>query len=254
MHTRLLLAFTLLFSLVTAAQKVDVDKKSGLVKVDGADAFYIVTIGSGPGKDFSVTNLQKKEIAFVTWEKVGEHYEPNARRYVPDNELRFTFPATGNSCLATTPIVSFNSYKIIATIVARARLLQNDQLTEEAERRFIAANNGTFRTKEQPVVVNVSAPAATAPATASIALKNNRIYNNDEAIGSYRQREEGGVEIVDVYASNDQKVATATHVKGNPDADWAIGFADGKKTSLLYNSSTPLERLFRFFYEKGQLK
>ncbi|RYY88573.1 MAG: hypothetical protein EOO15_08560 [Chitinophagaceae bacterium] len=253
---RLLFILVLMISTALHAQNVDVDKKTGIVKVDGKEAFIIETIGKGGAKGYSVQNLAKKEFVFVQNEVVGQSYNQSSRRMQDDVKMRFTFTATGNSCLVSSPILSFSYYKIIATVVARGRLLENESVSLESERRFVVSNGGQYRPVEQPVVVQVSAPApATAAVAASIQVKGNRIYNHDEAIGSFKQSTDGGFEVIQVYSSSDQKVAVARHAQGKPDEDWSITLsADNRNVSVLYNTATPLERLFQYLTEKGILK
>ncbi|GAB4094424.1 hypothetical protein [Flaviaesturariibacter terrae] len=239
--------------LIANAQDVDVDKKTGIVKVDGKDAFLIETIGKSGTKTYSVQNLAKKEFLLVKNEVVGQSYNTTSHKMEDDTKLRFTFTGTGNTCLVSSPIFSFSWYKIIATIVARGRLFESEAISIESERRFVVSNGGQYRAPEQPMIVQVSAPVPAA--SASIQLKGSRIYNNDEAIGTFKQSTDAGTETIQVYNANDQKVAVARHPQGKPDEDWTIVLsADNRTVSVLYNSATPLERLFQYLTEKGLMK
>jgi hypothetical protein len=246
----------LLLCVTAHAQDIIVDKKSGLVKVDGKDAFYLVpTNKTFLSKDLRLENLNHKELAYIR----TEDSNPSGR---PGEGLTFTFSATGNYCDASD-YVSFNTSKSLAKAIVAARLIENDAISEEAERKFIAMNKGTFLRNPntpKPAEVNVTvnngtAPGGAAPAQpADILVKENRIYNNSELVGSFKKSSNNGIDEVAVYAKDDSKIATAKHVAGDANADWDIILADGKKITVLYNATTPLEKLFKYLADKGLLK
>ena len=82
------------------AQSVEVDKKSGLVKVNGKDSFYV----KKKGGNFSVYNKNQAELIYVTFEDV-----PGQTGSTP----RFTFIKTGNSCLVFEFGFALNWYKVV---------------------------------------------------------------------------------------------------------------------------------------------
>jgi hypothetical protein len=241
------------------AQDIIVDKKTGLVKVDGKDAFYLTpTNKTFLSKDLRLENINHKELAYIR----TEDHAPNR----PGEGLTFTFSATGNYCDASD-YVSFNTSKTLARAIVAARLIVNDEISEEAERKFIVIHKGTFlkdpdapRPAEVNVTVNNNTPAAnnnasaTPPQPADILVKENRIYNNSELVGSFKKSVSGPLDVISVYSKDDTKVADAKHVTNDNNADWDIILADGKKVTVLYNTTTPLEKLFKYLVEKGHLK
>src|SRR4051812_27509480 len=87
----LLLAALALQTCATMAQDVDIDKKTSIVQVDGKDAFMLVPKNKQfMESDFSLQNLQQKELAYLKFTKYG-------------NEMNYfmVFTKTGNQCMLT---------------------------------------------------------------------------------------------------------------------------------------------------------
>lgn len=231
------------------AQDLDVDKKTGLVQVDGKDAFYLTPKNKQfLESDFSLENLQHKELAYLKYTKYGN----NSSYYM-------VFTKSGNQC-SLYGINPLNSMKQIAKNVAGANLVQDNAVSEEEERKFIILHNGRFikdpaLSTPPPPTERVIAPVeskqvSTGPA--DISIKENKIYNNSEMVGVFKRASESGITTVSVYNSNDAMVCKATHTDGNDNADWNL-LLDGKTVTLLYNSGAPLEKLFKYLAEKGYL-
>lgn len=74
-------------------------------------------------------------------------------------------------------------------------------------------------------------------------------------IGSFKKSTGAdNITSISVYNKDDSKIATATHNDADPNADWElIPAADNKSIQLLYNTTTPLEKLFKYLAEKGFL-
>ena len=99
-----------------------------------------------------------------------------------------------------------------------------------------------------PAGTNTNTPAA----TADILVKGFNIYNNSELIGSFKRNVSADSTLfINIYKKDDNKVCTATHSLKAADADWDIRFSDNKVITLLYNPTTPLEKLFKYLAEKG---
>lgn len=252
-----LLALFLFFAATAWAQKVEVDKKSGLVTVDGQASFYLI-----PKKkvlwqsDYALENLDHRELAYLKVEQ-AEKWNNTTRQYESASYYGITFSQSGNYC----QIRDFNSLSVVKSLakeIAAARLVQNGDISPEAEQKFVVMHNGTFLRDPNAapaVVVNVGAsqPAATGSIPpANISLSGEKIYNHDELIGSIRVKNDQGFTIVDIYNRTDAKVATARH-KENSDEDWEVQLATGNPVSLRYYSQDSAQRLLKFLVEKGYL-
>jgi hypothetical protein len=257
---KIIVSLVMLFTTANIfAQDIIVDKKTGLVKVDGKDAFYLVpTNKTFLSKDLRLENINHKELAYIRSENIQEG---QTRQY-----MTFTFSATGNYCDASD-YISFNTSKTLAKAIVAARLIVNDEISEDAERKFIVMHKGSFlkdpnapKPAEVNVTVNNNTAAAgsgtpAAPAQpADILIKENRIYNSSELVGSFKKSVSGTLDVISVYSKDDTKVADAKHVANDNNADWDIVLADGKKVTVLYNATTPLEKLFKYLVEKNYLK
>jgi hypothetical protein len=243
------------------AQSVSVDKKTGLVKVEGKDAFYLIAVNQVLwDKDFRLENLEHKELAYLKSVQGRSVTNP-----APGSEGYYTvtFSATGNYC-DISEFSGLNIMKSLARDIASARLIENGAISAEAERKFIVMHHGVFlkdpnaRGVDVNVTVNNAPPAGAAPAAApaDISVKGDKIYNNGEMIGLFRKQDiDGKTMQVTVYGKDDNKVAEARHPLNDDNADWEVTLAaDGKKVSLLYNVATPLEKLFKYLADKGYLK
>jgi hypothetical protein len=246
----------ILCAIQLSAQSVDVDKKTGMVTVDDKEAFYLEPKSVGMMTyDFSLQNLQHKELAYLKHQEVPKMKRDGTTTTV--TEYLMVFTKTGNLCTITGLSMITGYMKPMAKMIASANIIQNGEVSPTEERKFITLNNGTFvsNTSLQPekvVVTNTpsSTPRNTGPA--DISLKEPNIYNNSEMVGVYKRTEDAGVTTISVYNNNDALVCKATHPNDNPDADWMI-VTDGKTASILYNSAAPLEKLFKYLVEKGIL-
>lgn len=251
-----LLSLLLFSAFATAAQKVEVDKKSGLITVDGQAAFYLK-----PKKkvlwqsDYALENLDGKELAYLKAEE-GQKWNNTTDKYETTTFYGITFSQSGNYC----QIRNYNSFSVVKSLareIAAARLVQNGVISPEAEQKFVVMHNGSFLKDPNAapaVVVNVgsqpAAPAAAAPA--NISVSGEKIYNHDELIGNFRRKNEQGYTILDIYSRDDYKVATARH-KDNSDEDWEVQLDNGSKISLRYYEKDSEQRLVKFLAEKGYL-
>jgi hypothetical protein len=253
----------LLVALNITAQDVSLDKKTDLVTVDGKPSFYIfITQKRGLGvSDYSLQNLEKKELASFSPIK-GDVYNNITHRYDETTYLQIVFSKTGNSAVIKE-LNAFGVQKSLAKTVAKALLVKDNDIDAEAERNFIVKLKGVFlKDPNAPQInVTVNAPPTNASTNtppsvpADISIKANNIYNNSELAGSFKKSiSADSVLTIITYNKKDEKVATATYTYKNPDADWVVMFADGVKSSVLYNTNTPLEKLFKYFWEKGLLK
>jgi hypothetical protein len=252
MKRYLLIACSLFFSIGLFAQEIDVDKKTGLVSIDDKDAFYLVpkSMGLLAENDYSLQNLDHKELAYLKHQD-GTRYHSNGTT-TTTNEYLMVFTKTGNQCVLKGFTLIGGTIRPMAKMIAAANLVQNGEVSETEERKFIILNKGSFVKNERVIVVNNNDNTPRNIPPADISLKETNIYNNSEMVGVFRRMEEGGITTISVYNNTDALVCKATHPSDNPNADWTI-VADGKTATILYNSNAPLEKLFKYLVEKGIL-
>lgn len=232
--------------LTLLAQDIDINKETGLVQVDGKDAFYLVSKNKQlMESDYSLQNLQHSELAYCKFQKYGS-----------ETAYYMVFTRSGNQC-TLTGFGTFNNLKRLTKMIAGANLVQNNEVSEAEERKFIILHGGSFvqstpvaAPAEKILVVNNDRQASKQPA--DISIKENKIYNNSEMVGIFKRTSEGGISTISVYNMNDALVCKATHPDNNDNADWNM-VLDGKSVTLLYNPATPLEKLFKYLAEKGYL-
>ena len=251
---RIFLLIACLFSFqLLKAQDVDVDK-SGLVKVDGKDAFYLVKKNKMLGNyDLSVQNLENKELAYLSYKDVDNLPYSQRGQHVGTYML-MTFSETANTAIIFPD--AFSGLKFYAKQFARAGLVVDGHIDPKAEKMFVVSHDGTIFTDPNTVKIAIveSRPATAAPKTIDILVKGNKIYNNGVAIGSFKTQSKDGKTILTVYNSGDIKVASATHPDGDTNADWTVVTdTDSKTYSVLY-SENETEKLFRFLAEKGVME
>ncbi len=250
-----------LLSATALAQDLDIDKKTGLVTVDGKEAFYLTAKNKVLWQaDYSLENLSHEELAYLKAEK-GREWNGASGSYQDVTWYSVTFSKSGNYCELRN-YTSLNLRKSLAKDIAAARLVVNGSVSPEAEQKFVVMHNGTFLKNQNaaapPIVVNVnsSAPASATPASArvaSIALNGEKIYNNDALVGTFRTATSAGVTTVSVYGASDDKIATARHTDTSDD-DWEVLLsADNKNLQLRYYKETPLLKLFKALAERGYL-
>jgi hypothetical protein len=251
--------FTALLLLLSAgnafAQRVEVDKKTGLVKVDDKEVFYLQPKSvSIMNNDFSLQNLDHKELAYLKYTPV-ERYR-NGSTSTEDQYL-MVFTETGNQCMLTGFGLLMGTIKPMAKQIVAANLVQNGSVSMNEERKFVNLHNGQFVsatpvvTAQKAIVIsNNDGPKNIPPA--DISLKNSSIYNHSELVGVFKRVEEEGNTVVTIYNMTDALIARATHTNGNESADWNVAW-DGRTATILYNSDAPLEKLFKYLVEKGVL-
>lgn len=240
----LLAAMILVPQMMVLAQDVDINKETNMVLVDGKDAFFLTPKNKQfLESDYSLENLQHKELAYLKLQKYGN----NISYYM-------VFTKSGNQC-TLTGFGTFGTLKHIAKMIAGANLVQDNIVSETEERKFVILHGGTFiqSTVAAPPTerVIVQEPKHSAQ-PADIGIKGDKIYNNSEMVGVFRQASAAGLTTVSVYNANDAMVCKATHKDGNDNADWDL-VLDGKAITLLYNPASPLEKLFKYLAEKGYL-
>ena len=256
MKKSILTLLLICFSIAVFAQEVDVDKSTGLVKVNGIDSFYAIKKNKAMFSfDISIQNKNKEELAFLKYFDVNTlSWEERGTR--SGLYYRLTFSKTSNT---VNVFPGMSTLKWVAKMVVTNKLIVNNEIEPAAERLFVVSNKGNLFQDPNPAPINViiNNPAATnttatkTPA-AEILIKGFNIYNNSELIGTFKKNVSAdSVQFINVYKKDDNKVCTATHSLKLPDADWDIRFTDDKLITLLYNPSQPLERLFKFLVEKG---
>lgn len=238
------------------AQDVDIDKSTGLVKVDGKESFYLLkTNKTFLTTDFSLQNLNKEELAYLKsvevntlpWDERGNHQ---------GLFLRMTFVATTNTVNIFPD--AFDGIKQLAKRIAKAKLVVDNQIDPKAERLFVVSNNGKiFKepvTAPVQVVINNSAPAATV--AAKVSIKGSNIYNNDELVGTFKKSTDSVTNnlTLSVYNKDGVKTVIAKRQGNVKDADWEIVVVATNKTNqVLYSDENPFEKLFKYLIEKSLL-
>ena len=248
-------AIALICAFAASGQNVDVDKKTGLVSVDDKDAFYLIAKSVGMmDYDYSLQNLEGKELAYLK-HTTGTRYNNNGTTS-STNDYLMVFSKTGNQCTLTGFGLITGTIKPMAKMIAAANLVQNGEISEAEERKFVVIHKGSFingpARNEKVIVMNSGDAAPRHVAPADISLKETNIYNNSELVGVFRYAEEAGISTISVYNTSDALVCKATHPKDNPNADWTI-VSDGKTATILYNTAAPLEKLFKYLVEKSIL-
>ena len=247
----LLCAFSLLH-----AQDVDVDKSSGLVQVDGRDAFYLkVTNKSFGSKDFVLTNLDGEELAYLKYDsRPNNTWNSTTRQYNSDVFYGITFSKSGNYCEII--LRSFSMAKFLAKQIASARLIHNGQISADDEQKFVVMHNGTFLKNPNAgpaVIVNNVPPARSgndAPKrTADISISGDKIYNNDELLGTFKSEQAQGIQNLTIYNPSDVATIRAMR-RSDGDGDWEIT-VQGRKTTIRYHADAPLQKLFTRLVENG---
>ena len=244
----------LLLSCAGMAQSIDVDKKSGLVTVDGKEAFYLKAKNKVLWQaDYSLENLNNEELAYLK-AATEEVYNTMTRKYDDKMTYEVTFTQTGNFC-TIRDFTSLSVMKSLAKIIAAARLVENDRVSAEAERKFVVMHNGVLQ-KDPTIVLNVVNNDRTSKSSgpADISLKENKVYNNGELVAFFKRSTDNEQTLIKIYNADENMIAEARHQDGNEDADWDVWLVnDKKKLTLLYSPSNPLEKLFKYLVEKSYL-
>jgi len=278
------LLLSLLYTVPAWAQKIDVEKKTGLISVDGRPSFYLVPINRVLfTADYALQNLQHEELAYLKAEQLPT-YSP-ALGNSTELYYSFTFSRSGNYC----ELHGFNSFSVtksLARNIAAANLIQGNQITEAAERKFIVIHNGVFlnapnepdyagagndnnrddNRNDDPVQMrdqrddrnndrNNDRPdnRDDHPQPMNINIHNGHIYDGDELIGNYTQpADKSGKMIVRITGVDRQLIATASRGLKATD-DWKLVMADGTKLTIRYYKESPLVKLFAYLADKRYL-
>jgi hypothetical protein len=242
------------------AQDIDVDKKTGLVQVDGKDAFYLkpknkVLFSS----DFSLQNMLGQELAYLKSTQ-GSRFNSATGTYQASQIFVVTFTQSANQC-NITDFTSLSIIKSLAKTIVAANLVENNAISAASERKFVTMNNGTFfinpnaeQKKEPNIVVNVNTDQQSnhqKAAAVSILLKNDKVYNNDELIANFKTNKTDAKTVLSIYNAKGELVCTASHPNNDND-DWDLDI-NGTQKKLLYNPTNPLEKLFTYLIDKGIL-
>lgn len=229
------------------AQDVSLDKETNMVKVDDKETFYLTPKNKQfMESDYSLEDLSHKELAYLKFNK-----------YSSNVYYTMVFTKSGNQCTLGN-LGTFGTQKHLAKMIAGANLVQNNEVSPEEERKFVILHGGTYVSNTPPPPAAPAVPVA-APQQehkvsqpADISVKGVNIYNNSELVGMFKTSKKDNVTTISVYNGHDVMVCRATHPDDNENADWELTL-DGKTVMVLYNPTTPLERLFKYLAEKGYL-
>ncbi len=311
---KVLLALVLLLQLTPAiAQKIEVEKKTNLISVDGTPSFFLMPRNRILfTADYTLENMQHRELAYL--KAVQQPTYSPAAGSSTETFYVMTFSQSGNSC-ELHGFTSFSVIKSLARSIAAARLVQNNQVSREAERKFVVMYNGSFvqdpsddrgrnddrgryddgrnsrddqygndrnRRNDDPRSGdrrndrtddgrgydnnrdnngrndnehdNNDQQGNVAPAPLNINIVNNKIYDGDELLGTFKKVAAApkGQTAYTVYDAVNKKVAAVKHTN-NTTEEWQITLADGKKVMIRYREDSPLVKLFQAMAEKGYL-
>ncbi|MEJ7610167.1 MAG: hypothetical protein WKF88_03200 [Ferruginibacter sp.] len=232
------------------SQNIEIEKKSGLVKVDGKESFYLIKVNKSiVNFDLSLQNLEKKQLAFFATRSVDEiPYNlrpPNAGAY-----FLVTFSETGNT--ANVFPESMGSVKDYARQIVQARLINESKIDMKAERAFVVSHNGNIFKESESVniIINNNSANNNYSSKSDILIKENNIYNSQQLIGSFKKSTNDAITTANIYNKSGVKIAAASHTNKNMDSDWTV--VVGSNTyQLLYNETTPIENLIKFLIEKN---
>jgi hypothetical protein len=243
------------------SQKVSIDYNTGLVKVNGVNSFYLVPNKIAVfKKDYILQNLNQEELAYL---RVAFLFDYNASDYNNQRKLAFylTFKETGNNCFISN--LGLNTKVFLAKEIAKAKLVVNNRINPDAEKRFINHYAGNIIKDPSSVylanVKNAVIPEVNAD---NVQIKEKNILYNNEVVGFYKQTVDSSLqdgskksfEVFNIYSKDQTKIAIAKHENNNPSADWIINMiADDKKITVLYNAEKPLQHLFKYLIEKNVL-
>jgi hypothetical protein len=241
------------------AQNIDVDKNSGLVKIDGKDSFYLIKKNKILFNfDVSLQNLNKQELAYFAQKNVNELPDYLRVTHTAGTFYFVTFSETANTAYLFP--ISFSALKGLARQIVTGNLIKDQQIDQKAERAFVVSHDGNVMQEPQAIQVNVNTdnnpPAAStsAPVDITITVKENSIYDNDQLIGSFKESVKDSLSTISVYNTSDVKIAIATHNDADANADWNVTVpSDNSTYQFLYNQSSPWEKLFKALVSKGLL-
>jgi len=249
----LLLAFC--FINIVTSQNVDIDKSTGLVKIDNKECFYLIkTNKTFLTTDYSLQNLNKEELAYLKSTDVNT-LPWNERGNYQGMFLKMTFIATTNTVNVFPD--AFDGIKQLAKRLAKAKLVVDNQIDPKAERLFVVSNNGKIFKEPAPmqVIINNTSPSSAA-VSANISIKANNIYNNDEFVGSFKKSVDSLTNkiTINIYNKDGARAIVAKRQGSIADADWdVVVVATNKTNQVLYNENNPLEKLFKYLVEKNLL-
>ncbi|MEN9522510.1 MAG: hypothetical protein RL065_887 [Bacteroidota bacterium] len=241
-----------------AGDDIDVDKKTGLVKVNGKETFYLSAKNASimGVSDFALENLEHKELAYLKKEEVRGWRNGHE---TSDLIYQMVFTKSGNQCTLTGVSALFGVIKPLAKQIAGANLVQNGEISQSEERKFIVLHNGSFFEKpaapapvQAPTIIVTEKPVSKPSAPASIQLKDDKVYNNSEQVGIFKVSKDGDFDVIKIYNTADALVCTARHKSNDNNDDWKLQI-DDKAATILYDSSNPLEKLMKYLVEKGIL-
>lgn len=250
-----------------AAQKDKIDWKDDVITVNGAPYAKMVrkTVFLDV-HDYSVSGFTGPELFYIKSEQKGDwYYNATLRRNVQHWVYEFNFIGSGSKA-----IVDCYSVDKLAKIIVENKLILNNAMDPEAERRFIQLYNGYTPMPVQPatpaVVVHVNGGTGTAPAKPAapakskspVVLEGNNILQDGTTIGKYRDGVTAATysqksRVVSIYNASGEKVAEAAAPTENPQ-EWTLTtMSDGKAINLLYDAPGELENLFKWLADKGYL-
>jgi hypothetical protein len=249
------------------AQKDKIDWKDDVITVNGAPYAKMVRKSKYLGiYDYSISGFTGPELLYVETERNGDwYYDQALRTNVQHWGYEFNFIGSGSKV-----IMDFRPVDGLAKTIVENKLILNNAIDPEAERRFIQLYNGYTPMPVQPatpaVVVNVNGgtgtppaePAAPAKSKSPVVLEGNTILQDGSTIGKYRDGVTAATysqksRVVSIYNASGEKVAEAAAPTENPQ-EWTLTtMSDGKAINLLYDAPGELENLFKWLADKGYL-
>jgi hypothetical protein len=235
----------LVFTTRITAQDIDINKKTGLVKLNGEEAYYlkstnkILFVG-----DFSLQNINGVELAYLKTEQI-ENTNDNLENIIVGMYLKYTitFTQSGNKCNFYN-ISAFNTRKALVKLFNKTGLIKNGLIDAEAEEKFITDNGGVYNKNNSSDLAK--------PKSGLISFNAEKIYENEAVIGNYTTTKNNDTITVTVYNTANELVCNAIH-PFKDSVEWQITFYNNIIHKIEYNTSSPLEKLVSYLIEIRQL-
>ncbi|MBA3829690.1 MAG: hypothetical protein H0X33_12185 [Taibaiella sp.] len=233
---------------------LEVDKRSGLVSVNGTPSFYMIAKAVVAWEaDYSLQGMDHRELAYFKLAK-GYRYNNTVHNHDQVQYYSLTFANTGAHCNIWKYLTDRTIVRSLARMVAEAQLIKGSSIDEENEKRFVLAHEGWLT----PDGANATLPTSgTVPGNDSfngpITMHNDFINYGQEVVGTYKTKNiDSELTLVQIYNVARTEVAEATHIKG--DENWTfITPVDQKKHTLKYEKEDTLQYLFRYLLRNKYL-
>jgi hypothetical protein len=258
------------------AQKVKVTYDDDTIKVNGTP--YALMYKKSAGAliyDFSIRNITGTELFFIKVLLRDTYGRTPSFAYGKNQEVYHEINFIGSGGRAE---LQHQSAKGFAKMIVDNNLIKDNTVDAEAEKRFMQVYRGHYPETYSPPpsnapVVNVNinnnagaapvaepaSPPPTLPKSKSpVTLDGNQILRDNAVIGKFRQDTSTSTYsekqlVITVYSEGGEKVAEASAPMASQ-KEWNIKtFSDSKSFTLMYDSPSEREKLFRYLADKNYL-